>query len=314
MIVNDGSTRPFTYGCLQPEYSLLIKGMVGKTAINNKHFSYMIDWDGTYNSKNYDNNHKGKNGWNEFKSNLNNLNSVTHNMGPKTTFDVCKTRCDSFEQCLGFTFGENDEQVAGDYCQMLLQCKKKSTPTNTQSSYLKTSWASFEPESITPFSVCEGISLNYPSVLGLDVPPTVPQCAAHCATLNGAQYFQIDKNLHCECFSACTITQDNDSTDQKTEDATWRTTVYKMKTNTQPTKDPTKAPTNDPTKAPTTKSPTVTPGSPSNAPTNDPTKVPTAVPTAVPTGTPTSSSPPRLGGVIIYMLMVEFLILWDHIY
>ena len=221
--INEGTNKPYTYGCLQPEYSLLTKGIVAKTEIGGKHFSYMIDWDGTYNAKPWDNNHKSKNGWNNFVANSQNKNAITHNMGAKTTFEDCKIRCDLYEHCLGFTFGINDEQnTNNEYCQMLTQCKKKSIPTTKLSSYLKKDWPSWSPETISVFSECVGTALTEPSTLGLDVPPTVIQCKDHCQTFTGAQYFQIDKNLHCQCFSYCTPTQDTDSNDQSNEDATWR--------------------------------------------------------------------------------------------
>jgi hypothetical protein len=304
MIVNEGGNKPFTYGCLQPEYSLLTKGMVAKTDIGSKHYSYMIDWDGTYNAKPWNNNHKSQNGWNTFVSDSQNRNSITHNMGAKATLEECRTRCDSFEQCLGFTFGENDEQGNNDYCQMLLQCKKKTSPTNQLSSYLKNSWASFSPEAISPFSECIGTSLGEPSILGLNDPPTVPQCAAHCATLNGAKFFQIDKNLHCECFSSCSITQDNDNNDQSNEDATWRTIVYEIGT-PAPTLQPTNEPTN-PVASPTNQ-PTVPAGTPTNNPTNNPTTKSPTVPT-VPTDSSNdeSSSAGAAVGATIGVLVVLF--------
>ena len=286
--INEGTNKPYTYGCLQPEYSLLTKGMVAKTKVGGKHFSYMIDWDGTYNAKPWDNNHKSKNGWNNFVANSQNKNAITHNMGVKTTLGDCKIRCDLYEHCLGFTFGRNDEQNSNnEYCQMLTQCKKKSIPTTKLSSYLKKDWPSWSPETISVFSECTGTALTEPSTLGLDVPPTVIQCKDHCQTFTGAQYFQIDKNLHCQCFSYCTPTEDSDSTDKNNEEATWRTIIYEMGTppsGPQPTSQPTEAPTrNGQTGAPTSNGQTGAPtrnSQPTGAPTrNGQTGAPTAAST-----------------------------------
>ena len=281
--INENTNKPYIYGCQEPKYSVLTEGLVGKNNIGGKHFSYMLNWNGAYISKPWNNGHLSESGWEPFITDAAFGDANVHDMGPNITLEDCQDKCTMHDQCIGFTFGKNSEQNSeSDYCQMLTQCKKKTVPTNDLNSYIKSSWPDFTPETVSPFSICDGVALDDPSTVGDNTPPTVVQCYEHCDSLEGAEYFQIDDSLECQCFSTCSITQDDNTEDENHQDKTWRTMVYKIGT---------KSPTGSPTKEPTmpTKEPTGTPAP--TTPTGEPTTAaPTGFGTKSVTNSPTTST------------------------
>jgi len=288
----------------------MTRGTVTPNQINGVFVSYMLDHDGSLNTKTSGTNRNFV-GWNSnydssslFRGDISATNEITLNMGlPVLSLTQCQANCNQFESCIGVIYGTG---LAADHganqiaCQFMTQCKRATAGTAMRASYMRTTWDGFVPSSITPFSICDGS----PAVI-FNIVSTVKECFLQCdQNGNTISHFELDPDLGCRCFSSCANPTQAIDDNNNHDEISWRTTIYGMPSAVAPTNSPTHFPTDAPTLNPTdapSKGPITEPITP---PTVSPTVSQTQAPSLAPTTKNTDESSSGASGVEVFGYIV----------
>ena len=285
----------------------MTRGTVTSNQINGLFVSYMLDHDGTLNTKTSGSNRNFL-GWNQnydtntlFRGDSSASIESTLNMGlPVSSLAQCQTNCNQFDSCIGVIYGTglSADHGANEFaCQFMLQCKRATAGQFMRASYMRTTWEGFVPSSITPFSICDGSP-----AIQFNIVSTVKECFLQCdQNSNTISHFELDEDLGCRCFSSCANPTQTPEDNNNNNEPSWRTTIYGMPSAVAPTGAPTRFPTDGPTVKPT--------DAPSKAPNSEPITPPTVSPTVsqtVPSSSASSSATTDTGasGVEVFSYIV----------